>query len=458
MYQIMIVSEQRSLVQKIASYLDNSSDCQLHVVLFGHKAVEQFAKIKPDIVFLDTKILAPYIFVMEEMKQYHWHYSVVLLGAGTQGIPQQIPIIQLLHEQINKQSVLQAIWSLTRYPSEPAHPAAPAVDRYHIFAVLPAHAHDAELQALEHRLQQQADLYGKASARLYPKGVALSIPRSTMTDGTVLSDFSRKLLNKAGSDAVVLYESDIHWSILQETMDSLFSRRDLPYFLRGRCAQISCLEGISPVEQDVLHYSISKIAEASLGGKTDVADNLLQALYLRVLKQSYDRQAASFANCLLGQLLSIEAVICNHPPVFPSAGIYLEDDWEGMRSALSASTQAMRQIPLSENVRRSIVMMFGGYEKELFLSGVASQIDVNKVYLSRIFHEQTGYTFVQMLMQLRMEAAKFHLQQTDARISAIAQLVGYQDANYFSRQYKKYFGVTPQDSRRKEKDENEGLL
>ena len=54
-----------------------------------------------------------------------------------------------------------------------------------------------------------------------------------------------------------------------------------------------------------------------------------------------------------------------------------------------------------------------------------------------------GVTFVEHLTKLRLEKAKELLAYTDLDIREIAEKVGFRNANYFSRVFKKHKQMTP---------------
>lgn len=82
-------------------------------------------------------------------------------------------------------------------------------------------------------------------------------------------------------------------------------------------------------------------------------------------------------------------------------------------------------------------------DPSLSLKTLASINFVNASYLSRIFKEYTGTTFMDYLMSIRIEKAKKMLANQTLRIYEIAELVGIHDPNYFSKFFKKYTGETP---------------
>lgn len=82
--------------------------------------------------------------------------------------------------------------------------------------------------------------------------------------------------------------------------------------------------------------------------------------------------------------------------------------------------------------------------EDLSLKEVADLFFLNPAYLSRLFKEKTGMTFSDYLAELRISCAKDLLNTTSQSILVIAQAVGYQEANSFSRLFKKRTGMSPQ--------------
>ena len=86
-------------------------------------------------------------------------------------------------------------------------------------------------------------------------------------------------------------------------------------------------------------------------------------------------------------------------------------------------------------------------EEELSLNRVAQEVGLSANYLSALFSQETGATFVEHLTSRRMELARTLLRTTDQRSGEIAAAVGYKDPHYFSFLFKKTQGCTPRDYR-----------
>ncbi|MGM9590402.1 MAG: response regulator [Faecousia sp.] len=85
--------------------------------------------------------------------------------------------------------------------------------------------------------------------------------------------------------------------------------------------------------------------------------------------------------------------------------------------------------------------------EDISLNRVAREINISANYLSAVFSQEMGTTFVEYLTAKRMEKARELLRSSDLRSGEIALAVGYKDPHYFSFLFKKTQGCTPRDYR-----------
>lgn len=89
------------------------------------------------------------------------------------------------------------------------------------------------------------------------------------------------------------------------------------------------------------------------------------------------------------------------------------------------------------------------YSIPLYTSEVAERFHFSKEYFCRFFKKYTGTTFKQYLMEYRIIRAEQLLANTDTRVSDIAQAVGLSDEGRFISQFRKYYGDTPGNYRKR---------
>lgn len=88
------------------------------------------------------------------------------------------------------------------------------------------------------------------------------------------------------------------------------------------------------------------------------------------------------------------------------------------------------------------------YQGEISLDTVAEHVNVSPYYFSRLFKEGTGTNFTDYLTSLRIDKARdLLLHDPGKSIKEIAAGAGFSNANYFSRIFKKWTGMTPSELR-----------
>ncbi|MCK8060082.1 MULTISPECIES: response regulator [unclassified Fusibacter] len=88
------------------------------------------------------------------------------------------------------------------------------------------------------------------------------------------------------------------------------------------------------------------------------------------------------------------------------------------------------------------------YQDPFFnMSDMSKELLVNQTYLRSMFKSETGMTISDYVLKLRMEKAKEMIALKDSKLSTIAQRVGYVDAGYFSKCFKRFYGKSPSDFR-----------
>ncbi len=83
------------------------------------------------------------------------------------------------------------------------------------------------------------------------------------------------------------------------------------------------------------------------------------------------------------------------------------------------------------------------YQRPITINEVAQKMAITPSHLMHLFKQKTGSTFGDYLMTFRMKKAIELLTSTELSIAEVANQVGYQDSNYFSRIFKNFQGMAP---------------
>lgn len=86
--------------------------------------------------------------------------------------------------------------------------------------------------------------------------------------------------------------------------------------------------------------------------------------------------------------------------------------------------------------------------EKISASSLAAQFHFNESYFCKLFKKRTGVSIVECINRYRIEQAVSLLIGTNQSIAKIAEAVGFDDPNYFSRVFKKQFNRSPMQYRK----------
>ncbi|WP_246132180.1 AraC family transcriptional regulator [Paenibacillus hemerocallicola] len=102
----------------------------------------------------------------------------------------------------------------------------------------------------------------------------------------------------------------------------------------------------------------------------------------------------------------------------------------------------------TDPISRAIRYIESHYAEDFDLRELAELLACSPRQLQRLFKEQVEMGPMEYLIQVRLEQAQRLLTDTGATVKEIAEAVGYVDFYYFSRAFKKQYGVSPMHYRR----------
>lgn len=99
-------------------------------------------------------------------------------------------------------------------------------------------------------------------------------------------------------------------------------------------------------------------------------------------------------------------------------------------------------------IEKSIRYIHEHYMESCDLKEVADHVYLSANYFSSMFRKETGESFINYVMKVRIDKAKMLISNTDLKVFEIAQRVGYDDPNYFTTVFKQLTGMSPRQYRK----------
>ena len=99
--------------------------------------------------------------------------------------------------------------------------------------------------------------------------------------------------------------------------------------------------------------------------------------------------------------------------------------------------------PHAREIRKLVEWLENNIDKPITSDQMAGRIGLSSGQFRQQFKDQIGSTPMQFFLQLRMDACKRLLLESDAGIKSVAQAVGFSDLPHFYRNFKKHTRKTP---------------
>lgn len=105
----------------------------------------------------------------------------------------------------------------------------------------------------------------------------------------------------------------------------------------------------------------------------------------------------------------------------------------------------------SPYIREALLLLHEGFSGEMTLISVAARVGLSPAYFSDLFHRETGVAFKTYLDNLRLSYAAKLLAYTAFSVEEICSRVGFFDYANFSKRFKRHYGVSATEFRKRSK-------
>lgn len=101
-------------------------------------------------------------------------------------------------------------------------------------------------------------------------------------------------------------------------------------------------------------------------------------------------------------------------------------------------------LPRKDYILQAEAFIQEHFTQPITLSQIAENLQVTPSYLSKLFHEGTGESYIKYITRLRMEYAAYLLKENpEQKIGWVADTVGYYSLKHFSYVFKEYYHQSP---------------
>lgn len=113
-----------------------------------------------------------------------------------------------------------------------------------------------------------------------------------------------------------------------------------------------------------------------------------------------------------------------------------------VRSIMAQDTDASVPPSAIAYSRRAMDYIAMHYSEALSVSRIAKEMNITPNYLNALFKAAIGKSVMQYVTEIRLRTVRELLAQNKATLAEAGHMVGIEDANYLSRLFHKFYGVT----------------
>lgn len=216
------------------------------------------------------------------------------------------------------------------------------------------------------------------------------------------------------------------------------------------------LSNQAQMEERVIEDYIHKILEYLKAGNDNAAIHVLNEL---IKKQKSFRQPIDYvinigiliclecSRLLLNHNMSITKIMQNSGSLYKQIlqSSTMDSLYTILTEVVRSTSKFLSSLQRQNNyiIKKAMEYIKNNYTRNIRHQSIAEYVHVNKSYLSRLFHKETGETLTDAITRIRIEKAKELLANTNIKTYEVAFMVGIDDPAYFSVLFKKMTGLSP---------------
>lgn len=232
--------------------------------------------------------------------------------------------------------------------------------------------------------------------------------------GSAVIECNSNPINVKPDELVVVNSNDLHRGTNLSADLFYYCIIIDPFFLYGNMIDICSSKYIEPIAENYIVFD-NKITE----------DGSLSAC-INILIAEYENKEVGYELALKSCIYKLFTLLLRNHSAYTMT-----------------PAQFIKRISIHRIFNPILQYIAKRFNEDISVKMLSEMAGLSESYFCHLFKEFTGRTFSEYLNMTRVNKAEYMLRNLDMNISEVAIACGFNDANYFSRIYKRYKNASP---------------
>lgn len=466
---VLVAIDNRQLSMKIDAYITEEK-YEIKYALFSRNAFKFFIITKPRFVILDVSAPTNYLEIIENLEHCKWKYNVILLANNHKDVyccekySNVFPILKnnlsakVLIEAMDKLEQTDTVLDNERQITQREKTVYSEKCNGKIVSIIiikntrktQKNISYIDIREIKTLLEIYVDIY---EIKVVDEDIFISINGFNIRSELSIYDLGNHLLNYMPKQYAVFIIKNT--AFLKEKDPNLEEKiNQVVFFSEGLVIDLNKNYKHSNLKK---YYIIiekygAKIIENILIGKREEAIASMHKMF-KFIFRSKDIVLVEYERFIINMIFYICNIVSrgeNMDFEFIGCTTY-QEEVKIIESYIMSFCDVLSTTDINIIVSKCISFMVKNLSKDVSLSCAADDLCITKNYISKLFNNSLGITFLDFLKSLKMKKAKFLLSNTKYKVKEISLLVGYNDSHYFTKDFKKNAKLAPEDYRKNSK-------
>ena len=457
MKELLVVADNRMYIRRVLARLDKRPDISLRIAFHSTDIFDAYIQYHPDAILLDGAVYLPIPTILAQFEAYQWKCPFFIDSRDSLPIRPSENVLRVDIDRDDIPALLASLGqpvtgdtatdALPQYVTTDGESVSFESDLYYLMLSVCLSAGEKPVSdEMVEQLHAELGKIGKVEIlSRFERDILCVMRKSDIRQMRGFAQAHSVISRITGLPYSSLYCESVTMEEANRQCMQMLRHAERSYCFGAQCVPLAMLQNADEKLEQEAYPAVISLVRCLFAQDAPMLEAILRKFYERTVIPFASLTALKCFHIWM-QLVRKTALPRHMPTDIPDGK---KNDtaaqecgamcryWEGVLKRY----QAEPYLPVTESI---ILYIFEHWSSpELSLDSAAKALRFARAYISRVLKENTGVSFRDLLLSVRLQHACILLRTTQLAVRDIAAAVGYLDAQYFSKVFRKHIGVQP---------------